>query len=233
MHFSLIYVSSWNYSEAHQRPSVTALFSWQVRECHGRLMGRDKGRGRSLTCNLCRQNRFDLGKNLFNLLVIKNQSRIMGNENISSPPHLQSVPHTLSLLLLPPQGLDSSYFSSMGSLPNCAMWFFLKGWGSSWTAPPRPLLQHSPICALTRPWFLSVRLLSSRKCCSPSTCRLVLKEFNCNFLFTSPLGVNFLKPRESHSSIVLKGTTVSHTFNIVTVSWSIWKPSNHEHLRQQ
>lgn len=61
-------------------------------------------------------------------------------------------------------------------------------------------------------------LLSSRKCCSPSTWRVVLKEFNRTFLFTSPLGVNFWKPRECHSSIVLKGTTVSHTFNIVTVS---------------
>lgn len=85
MHFSLIYVPSRNYSEAHQSPSVTAPLSW-AGERNGRFMGRDKGRGRSLTCNLCRQNRFDLGKTLFNLLLIKNQSRIMGNEN-KSPPH--------------------------------------------------------------------------------------------------------------------------------------------------
>lgn len=73
-----------------QRPTKVPLSlpssAGQGRECNGRLMGRDKGIGRSLTCNLCRQNRFDLGKNSFNLLLIKNQSRIMANKYVP-PPH--------------------------------------------------------------------------------------------------------------------------------------------------
>lgn len=123
-----------------------------------------------------------------------------------------TVPHTLSPLLLPPQGLDSSYSSSVGSLPNSATWHFPKGCGSSLIAPPHPLLQEEQPSLWSDKTLTSISMFTIQQKMLFS--KYTAKEFNCTFLFSSPLGVNFLKPRESHSSTVRKGTTPSHTLNI-------------------
>lgn len=157
-----------------------------------------------------------LREKLFNLILIKNQSRIMGNKNKSPHP---SCSHFLTPCL------------------RCS--FLLKGWTLPAWGPSQILqcdsftravvlheLLHSFPYSNTNTAQSVVWqdldfyqgyngcLLSSRKCCSPSTWRVVsAKEFNCIFLLTSPLEVNFLKPCESHSSTVLKRTTLNHTFN--------------------
>lgn len=90
-------------------------------------------RGRSVTSYLPRQNRFDLGKNVFNLLLIKNQSRIIGNKKKPPPPlscshsssHLVSTAPSSSrvgLLILFQRGVPPKFCNVTLSQ---GLWFFM------------------------------------------------------------------------------------------------------------